>query len=53
MREELAEHECVVRLGVVAWEADVLVHVERDDMFESIHVLAWPRGRCDQQKCIY
>ena len=35
MRKELAEHEGVVGLGVVSWEADVLVHVEGDDMLEA------------------
>lgn len=35
MREELAEHESVVGLGVVLGEADVLVHVEGDDMLEG------------------
>ena len=34
VREELAEHEGVVRLGVVLGQADVLVHVERDDIRE-------------------
>ena len=34
MREELAEHEGVVGLGVVLRQAHVLVHVERDDVFE-------------------
>ena len=38
VREELAEHEGVVRLGVVLGQLDVLVHVERDDMFESVEV---------------
>ena len=33
--EELAEHEGVVRLGVVLREPDVLVHVERDDVREA------------------
>ena len=33
--EELAEHEGVVRLGVVLREPDVLVHVERDDVCEA------------------
>ena len=35
VREELAEHEGVVGLGVVLRELDVLVHVEGNDMFES------------------
>ena len=35
MREELAEHEGVVGLGVVLRELRVLVHVERDDILES------------------
>ena len=35
MRKELAEHEGVIGLAVVSWEADVLVHVEGDDMFEA------------------
>ena len=35
MREEFAEHEGVVGLGVVFREPDVLVHVECDDVFES------------------
>lgn len=35
MRKELAEHEGVIGLGVVSWEADILVHVECDDMFEA------------------
>ena len=34
MREELAEHEGVVGLGVVLREPDVLVHVEGYDMTE-------------------
>ena len=35
MREELAEHEGVVGLGVVLRKGDVLVHVEGDDMLEG------------------
>ncbi len=35
MREELAEHERVVGLGVIAGQAHVLVHVERDHILES------------------
>lgn len=35
MRKELAEHEGVVGFGVVSWEADILVHVEGDDIFEA------------------
>ena len=35
MGEELAEHEGVVGLGVLLGEADVLVHVEGDDMLEG------------------
>ena len=35
VRKELAEHEGVIRLGVVSWETDVLVHVEGNDMFEA------------------
>jgi hypothetical protein len=35
MREEVLPHEGVVGFGVVARDADVLVHVERDDMFEG------------------
>lgn len=27
----------VIRLGMVAREADILVHVERDDIFESVY----------------
>ena len=34
MREEFAEHEGVVGLGVVLREADVLVHVERHNILE-------------------
>ena len=34
MRKELAEHEGVIGLCVVSWEADVLVHVE-GDVFEA------------------
>ena len=36
VREEFAEHEGVVGLGVVFGELDVLVHVERHDMLESV-----------------
>ena len=36
VREELAEHEGVVGLGVVLGEPDVLVHVEGHDMLESV-----------------
>lgn len=35
MGKELAEHEGVIGLGVVSWEADILIHVEGDDMFEA------------------
>ena len=35
VREELAEHEGVVGLGVVLRELDVLVHVEGHDMLEA------------------
>ena len=35
MREEFAEHECVVGFGVVFGKSDVLIHVECHDMFES------------------
>ena len=35
VREELAEHEGVVGLGVVLGQADVLVHVEGDDVLEA------------------
>ena len=35
MGEELAEHEGVVGLGVVLGQADVLGHVEGDDMLEG------------------
>ena len=35
MREEFAEHECVVGFGVVFGKSDVFVHVECHDMFES------------------
>ena len=34
MREEFTEHKGVVGLGVVLREADVLVHVERDNILE-------------------
>ena len=33
--EEFAEHEGVIRLGVVLREPDVLVHVERHDVREA------------------
>ena len=35
VREEFAEHECVVGFGVVFGKSDVLIHVECHDMFES------------------
>ena len=35
MREEFAEHEGVVGLGVVLGKTDVFVHVEGHDVFES------------------
>lgn len=35
MRKELPEHERMVGLGVVPRQADILVHVERDDMLEA------------------
>lgn len=31
-REEVLEHEGVVRLGVVPRDTDVFVHIERDDV---------------------
>ena len=39
VREELAEHECVVGLWVVLGQSDVLVHVERHHMLESVQGL--------------
>jgi hypothetical protein len=35
MGEELAEHECMVRLGVFLRQSDILVHVEGNNMLES------------------
>ena len=35
VREELAEHEGVVGLGVVLGKMDVFVHVEGDDVLEA------------------
>lgn len=35
VREEVLPHEGVVGLRMVTWDADVLVHVERDDIFEG------------------
>ena len=35
MREEFAEHECVVGFGVVFGKSDVFVHVECDDVLEA------------------
>ena len=35
VREELAEHEGVVGLGVLPGNANILVHVECDDIFEA------------------
>jgi hypothetical protein len=35
MREELAEHECMIRLRVITRDTDVLIHIESDNMFES------------------
>lgn len=35
MRKELAEHESVVRFGVVLGEVDVFVHIESDNMLEG------------------
>ena len=40
VREELAEHEGVVGLGVVLGQRDVLVHVEGHDMFEPARRVA-------------
>jgi len=34
MGEELAEHECVVGLRMIARNTDILVHVESDDVLE-------------------
>jgi hypothetical protein len=35
VREEVFPHEGVVRLWVVAGDADVFVHVEGDDIFKG------------------
>lgn len=36
MREELAEHEGVVRLRMILWEANVFIHVEGYNMLEPV-----------------
>jgi hypothetical protein len=43
MGEEFAEHEGVVGLLVVLWQAYILVHVECDDMLEARNYLAFLR----------
>lgn len=34
MRKELAEHEGMIRLGMVCSKSDVFIHIERHDVFE-------------------
>lgn len=46
MREEFAEHEGVVGLGVVFREPDVLVHVECDDILETTRLNRQNRSPC-------
>ena len=43
--EEVLPHEAVVRLGMVARQANVLVHVERHDVLERQPVLLMQRNQ--------
>lgn len=35
LREEFTEHKGVVGLGMVLGEVNILVHIERDDIFKA------------------
>ncbi len=52
MRKELPEHECVVRLGVIAREPDIFVHIERYDIFEAMKLMRFWGGTYKTRRTI-